>query len=45
MFIVSETNYLARKTRFLINSGHKTAADIDRFDESVDGVFSLFFLS
>ena len=45
VFPVSEVIYFSeKKTDFLINSGHKTAAEIDKFDESNDGVFLLFFL-
>ena len=43
---VSEANLFREKnTGFLIKSCHKTAAVIEKSDESDDGVFLLLFLS
>ena len=36
---------MRKKPGFLINSSHKTAAAIDKFDESEDSVFLPLFLS
>ena len=45
MFPVSEYNVFSKKnTVVLINSGHKTAAAFDKYEESDYGVFLLFLL-
>ena len=46
MLLLSEAIFSEKKTGFLVNSGHKTAVTIDKFDESDDdGAFLPFFLS
>ena len=39
MFPVGEDIFLREKNQVLINSGHKTAAAIDKSGKSEDGVF------
>ena len=43
--VIKSNVFIDKKTGFPINSGHETAAAIENFDESNNGVFLQFFLS